>query len=375
MIKKDYYAILGVDKKASQEEIKAAYRKLALKYHPDRNPNNKEAEEKFKEATGSYEVLSDVKKRQNYDLYGPAGEQAGHGHGHHGDMNDIFSHFGDMFGDMFNQQSSRKRAKKTKPTPHQGHDLRKEIIITLKEAFMGVTKDITYYHAAPCKGCLGKGMMSESGIKSCDTCKGQGEVVFRQGMFAYSQSCSACGGEGFLITDPCKTCKGQSRVQKYDTNSIPIPAGIFDNAELRVAGKGDAGFFGGQAGDLLLVIKVTPNPVFKRVENDLVCTLSLTYPQFVFGCQVEIMHIDETKQSIKVPKGSAVGDKIIIADKGFQKLRGKGAGSLVVILKCDVPTKLGAEAEKHLRAYSEAIGTKTDKADGSIVSFFKKFLG
>ena len=152
MIKKDYYAILGVDKKASQEEIKAAYRKLALKYHPDRNPNNKEAEEKFKEATGSYEVLSDVKKRQNYDLYGPAGEQAGHGHGHHGDMNDIFSHFGDMFGDMFNQQSSRKRAKKTKPTPHQGLDLRKEIIITLKEAFMGVTKDITYYHAAPCKG-------------------------------------------------------------------------------------------------------------------------------------------------------------------------------------------------------------------------------
>ena len=265
MAKKDHYSILGVSKQATSEEIKSAYRKLALKYHPDRNPGDKTAEEKFKDISAAYEVLSDKQKRANYDTYGSA---EGQQFGGHGDMNDIFSQFGDVFGDIFGQQSARnKRAKKNKPTPRQGHDLRKEIVITLKEAFMGVTKEVTYYHAVVCSGCQGKGALDEKSFKSCESCKGMGEQVFRQGMFAYSQPCVACQGEGFILVDPCKTFKGQSRVQQYDTNKVVIPAGIFDGADLSIAHKGDAGVYGGQAGDLYLRIKIMPDKLFKRIED------------------------------------------------------------------------------------------------------------
>lgn len=383
MESKDYYKILGVSRTASNEEIKAAYRKLALKYHPDRNPGNKEAEEKFKEAAHAYEILSDAQKRQQYDQFGSNTGFTGHSHPgeHYMNMDDIFSSFGDIFEDLFGAGTARPgRGTGTKgkkaPTPKKGHDLSKDIQITLKESFSGTKKDIQYYHFVPCQSCHATGTKPGTSTQTCSQCKGAGQVQFRQGFFMYAQSCTSCAGQGYTIPSPCTTCNGQSRVQFYDKFSVTIPQGIFDGAELRITGKGDAGIYDGPAGDLFLKISVLPDPQFKRVEDDLECTIMLTYPQLVFGSQIEIESIDGTKHSIKIPKGCPINEQIIVPGQGFYKLRGKSRGNLVLITKCDIPKKLSAEAKIALSEYSKHIGTDIGaETKGTISSFFKKFLG
>jgi len=372
---RDYYEILGVSKKATQEEIKAAYRKLALKYHPDRNPNNKEAEEKFKEAAAAYEVLSDTDKRKRYDQFGHAGVEGNMGMGKQ-DMNmeDIFEHFGDIFGDIFGMGQQQTR-RKTGPTPKRGHDLSQELQITLKEAYTGTKKEVGIYQFVACEVCGGKGMEKGTSAQTCSRCSGTGQIQFKQGFFMYAQPCDVCNGEGFTIPSPCKACKGQSRIQKFDKFTVNIPKGIFDGAELRISGKGDAGVYGGQSGDLFIHVTVLPDKTFSRVDDDLVCTIMLTYPQLVLGSQIDIENIDGTKETIKIPKGCPVGEKIIVAGKGFQRLRSKSYGNLVVITNCHIPKKLSTEAKRLLTDYSEQIGTSTDNHEGSIRSFFKKFLG
>lgn len=374
MATKDYYKILGVERNATQEQIKAAYRKLALQYHPDRNPGNKEAEEKFKEATQAYEVLSDEKKRASYDQFGESGPQMGGFGGEGVNMEDIF---GDIFADLFGGGAAQqqRRRKKAGPIPKRGHDLTKDLTITLEEAFTGTKKEVTYYHFDACSACKGKGMAPGSQVEQCDECQGTGQLVMRQGFFAYSQTCPKCSGEGFIIPHPCSTCHGQSRVQHYETLNVTIPKGIFDEADLRVPNKGDAGIFGGPAGDLYLKIHIAPHAQFKRVEDDLECTIVLTYPQLVFGAQMEIQNIDGSKENLKIPAGTPVGEHIVISNKGFHKIRGRGRGNLIVITSCDIPKKLSKEAEEKLKEYSEIIGTKINNEDGSIAAFFKKFLG
>jgi len=375
MSKKDYYEILGVKKTASQDKIKAAYRKLALKYHPDRNPDNKEAEEKFKEAAQAYEVLSDPTKRKQYDQFGHAGvEGAGAGPGGM-NMDDIFSAFGDIFGDIFGTGFQKKK-KKNGPQPRRGHDLHKNVKITLKEAFTGTKKEIAYYRFANCKTCKSKGTKEGTKAESCKHCKGTGQINMRQGFFMYSQTCGYCAGEGYIISSPCKTCSGQSRVQEYDKFSVNIPKGIFNGAELRIASKGDAGIYGGPAGDLFLQVSIIADKKFLRIEDDIEIKVMLTYPQLTLGAQIEIENIDEKKVSIKIPKGCPVGEKIIIAGQGFNKLRGKGRGDLVIVTKCHIPKKLSKEAQSTLKDYAKLIGdTPPDENDGGIAGFFKKFLG
>jgi molecular chaperone DnaJ len=375
MEKRDYYEILGVSKTASQEDIKAAYRKLAMKYHPDRNPDNKDAEEKFKEAAEAYEVLSNPEKRTQYDQFGHGGPMGGFG-GQGMNTDDIFRNFEDIFGDIFGQNSQqRRRTKKaTGPSAKRGHDLAKEVTLTLSEAFLGVKKDIKLYHFVPCASCEGRGMPKGAKATECSECQGAGQVGYRHGIFMYSQTCQACHGEGFTLSNPCTTCKGQSRIQQYDTISVSIPQGIFDGAELRLQGKGDAGVFGGSAGDLYIRVHVLPDKKFKRVNDDLECNITLTYPQLVFGCQLEIENIDGTKESIKVKRGTSIGERITISGKGFHKVRGSGRGNLIVITKCHIPKTLSNDAEKLLKEYSDLIGTDTNDAEGSIASFFKKFL-
>ncbi len=375
MSKRDYYEILGVGKRASADEIKASYRKLALKYHPDRNPDNKEAEDKFKEAAEAYELLSNQQKRSQYDQFGHAGMSgtAGTGSGPGGmNMDDIFESFGDVFGSMFG--GGRPRTRRSGPEAKHGHDLAQDITTTLQESYLGSKKEVAYYHFVTCEKCTGKGSKKGSEPKSCASCQGTGQMQFRQGFFMYSQTCSNCSGEGFVITNPCDGCGGKSRIQRYEKFNVTVPAGIYDGAELRLSGKGDAGIFGGRSGDLYIKVGVLSDKKFHRERDDLVCILTLTYPQLALGSQVEIESIDGSKQPVKVPKGCAVGEKIIIPGKGFENIRKKGVrGNLVVITQCHVPKKISADAKKILTEYSNIIGTNTE--NGGIVSFFKKFLG
>ena len=373
--KKDYYKILGVEKTATAAELKKAYHQLAMKYHPDRNPDNKEAESKFKDAAAAYEVLSDADKRQKYDQLGHAGyenmQQGGGGHGHGGmdfDLNDIFN-------SMFNGGQSSQRRRPSGPAPQRGQDLAKNLSITLKEAYLGVKKEITYSHFFACTTCKGQGAKNKSDISTCSKCQGYGQVQVQQGFFAFAQPCRDCQGQGFKIKTPCEDCKGQSRRKEQEMVTVSIPKGIFQGADVRVPGKGDAGVYGGPSGDLYLHITIEKDKRFQREDDNLVCSIMLTYPQLVFGCQINIELIDGTQESIKIPKACPVGEKIIIHGKGFAKLRGTGTGNLVVITQCQIPKKLSDSAKDLLKNYSESIGTETKSEDGFISSFFKKFLG
>jgi molecular chaperone DnaJ len=377
MTKRDFYEILGVARDASAADIKAAYRKLALKYHPDRNPGNKEAEDNFKEAAEAYEVLSSKEKRAQYDQFGNAGPQMGGGGGfsHDMSMDEIFRNFGDIFGefgDMFGFNQKRSRA--TGPTPRAGHDRQTVIVVTLKQAYEGTKQEVAYYRLAQCQTCNGTGTKEGTKAEQCKRCGGTGQLQHQQGFFVYSQPCSACNGEGYTIAHPCPTCKGNSRKQEYEKFSVKIPAGIYDDAEMRIAGKGDDGIYGGPAGNLFIHITVQADKRFKRDGDDLVCTLMLTYPQLVFGAQVEIENIDGTKELIKVPKGCPSGNRLTIPGKGFVQLKGRGRGNWVIITQCHVPSKLSQEAKDLLKKYAE-LETKPDDSGDSITGFFKKFIG
>lgn len=374
--KRDYYEILGVTKSASADEIKKSYRKLALQYHPDRNPDNKEAEEKFKEAAEAYEVLSNSDKRARYDQYGHAGMHGGSDFHQNMNMDDIFENFGDIFENIFGGGQGRARNKRSgSPAAQRGHDLSQELSISLKEAFLGCKKELKTYHYIACEPCKATGCKNGAKPSTCATCQGNGSVLFRQGFLTYSQTCSSCHGQGFTIKDPCTSCRGQSRTQQHDKITVSIPAGIPANAELRVTGKGDAGVFGGPAGNLYISIKVQPDAQFSRRDNDLVTTVHLTYPQLTLGCQIEIKSIDDTIEAIKIPKGCAVGKEIKIPGKGFPLLNGKGRGSLIIITQCDIPTTLNPKTKELLLAYAEELGNQSQSTSGGIAGFFKKFLG
>lgn len=375
MAKRDYYDILGVSKTATADEIKKAYRALAMKYHPDRNPGNKEAEDKFKEAAEAYEYLSDAQKRAQYDQFGhSAGSQGGFGGHQYQDVNDIFENFGDIFGSMFGNAGPKRRSKKNGPAPQRGHDLAQELTLSFKESFMGAKKDVGVYRFVVCDTCSGSGCKAGTKASTCTACQGSGQEIHRQGFFSFAQPCSTCRGQGFMIPTPCGSCQGQSRVQKHERLSVNIPAGIYSGAELRIAGKGDAGVFGGEAGDLFVTVSVASDDRFTRKEYDLVTTLYLTYPQLVLGAQLEIESVDGNKETIKIPQGCAVGKEIVIPGKGFPFIQGKGRGNLVIITQCEIPTKPDAELKKYLSENAEKFSSH-GKNSGGISGFFKKFLG
>jgi molecular chaperone DnaJ len=379
MSKKDFYSILGVSKDASTEDIKRAYRKAAMQHHPDRNPGNKDAEARFKEAAEAYETLSDNDKRVKYDQYGhdqyQNAQQNGGGGGHH-DVNfeDLFSHFGDIFGGGFGGGNQRQ-ARRSGPTAQQGHSLAKDVTISFKESYVGVETTISYYHAVVCNGCKGQGAQKKSDIVTCKSCRGSGQKVYSQGFFQQVTHCSACQGEGFTIKTPCSECKGQSRKQEYENFPVKIPRGIAQGDKISFSNKGDAGIYGGPAGDLILNISVAKDKHFRREGDDLISSALLTYPQLVFGCQIEIKNIDDTTITVKIPKGTAVGERITIPGKGFSNPRTKHVGNLVIITQCHIPTKLSDATKKQLQEYSDSLGTNVSEQAGFISSFFKKFLG
>ena len=274
---KDYYAILGVPRDASDADLKKAFRNLALKHHPDRNPDNKESEEKFKEMNEAYSVLSDSEKRSHYDRYGTTdGIGAGFGGFAGAGFGDIFE---DIFGDFFGTFTGSQR----RPRPAKGNDLRYDLELTLEEAAFGVEKHIDVEKLEPCAGCSGSGSKPGKGPVTCSTCKGAGQVRFQQGFFSVSKTCGQCQGAGKIITDPCPACRGNGKTKKRHTVSVKIPSGVDSGSRLRMSGEGEPGIYGGPSGDLYIIIDLIEHPLFKRKGNDIICEVTVTFPQAVLG--------------------------------------------------------------------------------------------
>ncbi|GAB4534407.1 MAG: molecular chaperone DnaJ [Thermodesulfovibrionia bacterium] len=350
---KDYYSILGVDRNASDDEIKRAYRRLALKYHPDRNPGDKTAEERFKEINEAYACLSSPDKRANYDRYGtPEGPGAEFGFGDFSsDFGDIFSDiFGDFFGDF-----SRRRQRPTK-----GEDFRYDLEVTLEEAVFGAQKRINIPRWETCHICNGTGAEPGKPPMVCPTCKGAGYTRLQQGFFSISRTCGRCNGTGSVITHPCSECKGQGRIRKRHTLNIKVPPGVDTGVRLKVSGEGEAGSYGGPPGDLYVVINVKPHPFFKRKGNDIHCEIPISFVQAVFGAEIEVPTLDG-RTKIDIPAGTPSGRVFHLKGKGVPRLGSYGRGDQYVTVYIDVPKKLTQRQKELLKEFAEISGENTSE--------------
>ncbi len=347
----DYYELLQVTKTASDGEIKTAYRKLAMQYHPDRNPDNPEAEAKFKECSEAYSVLSDGEKRAAYDRYGHAAFQGGAGPaggnpfqgGFQGDVGDIF---GDIFGEMFNMGGNR-RASRTQ----RGRDLRYDLTLEFEQAVFGVEKEITIRRAETCEDCKGTGAAKGKQAATCPQCKGSGQMRFQQGFFSVARTCAQCNGTGTIVTDPCKTCSGQTTVEREHKLLVKVPAGVEQDTRIRYSGEGEAGRFGGPAGDLYVVLNVKKHKFFERDGDDLHCVMPVSFPQAALGTELQIETL-EGPETIKVPEGVQSGREFRLRGKGVPHLNERGKGDLIVEIRVSTPTKLTKEQKELMKQLS-----------------------
>ena len=338
-MKRDYYEILGVQRGASEQEIKSAYRKLALQYHPDRNPNNPEAEEKFKECSEAYAVLADVEKRGLYDRFGHAGVGGAAGSGAGFDPT-VFQDFSDIFGEFFGfgdlfgggRGGRRTRAQR-------GADLREDLTIDFEEAVFGAEKKITYRRHEICDVCKGSGSASNKAPAGCRTCGGRGQVRYQQGFFSIARTCPNCQGAGTVISDPCAKCRGEGRIVQSKTVEAKIPAGVEDETRIRFTGLGEAGTNGGPTGDLYLVLHVKEHPFFERQGNDLHCVVPISFTQAALGAEIKVPTL-EGENVLKVPDGTQSGQVLRIKNKGVPVLNGHGRGDLFIEVRVQTPIKL-----------------------------------
>jgi molecular chaperone DnaJ len=343
MIKRCYYEVLGVERTASDEIIKKTYRKLAMLYHPDRNPDNKDAEEKFKEAAEAYEVLSDPEKRQIYDQYGHDGLSGSGFHGFSG-FEDVFTSFNDIFSDLFGGGPGRGR---TRTAARAGADLRYDLNISFMDAAMGIAMDIDVAKRAVCRECGGNG--SEPGKKPavCPRCHGRGQVVQSQGIFSISTTCPQCHGQGQMITHPCKSCKGSGRTSVTKTVNLKIPPGVETGSRLRLRGEGEEGDYGGPNGDLYVFINVEPHEYFERRGYDLYCRVPITYIQAALGAKIDIPTLTGSEK-LKIPKGTQPSAIFRLKGKGISHLRGMGRGDQIIEAVVTIPTELTRKQEELL---------------------------
>jgi len=360
---RDYYEVLGISKSASDNEIKKAYRKLAMKYHPDRNPDDKEAEDSFKQATEAYEVLSDSQKRQIYDTYGHEGLKS---RGYQGpDFEDIFSSFGDIFGDIFG--FGRADSRRSRQGPMRGSDLRYDLAISFLDAVHGISKDIEIERPDTCWTCEGTGLRPGHKAETCQTCQGKGQVVRAQGFFRMSTTCPHCRGEGETIKDPCNDCDGAGLVKSKKKVSLKIPAGIDTGAKMRLRGNGEGGRKGGPAGDLYVIIHVEPHEFFQR-EGDLIyCRFPLPMDQAALGCKPEVPTIHGTKK-LSIPKGTQSGDIFKLKNEGVPHLRGGGQGDMIVEVKVVTPTKLTKKQKELLKQFADLERKKEKGSEESLLN-------
>jgi molecular chaperone DnaJ len=365
--KRDYYEVLGVSKDASKDDIKKAYRKLAVKYHPDRNPNDSKAEELFKEASEAYEVLSDDKKRQAYDQFGFAGvEGMGGGSGQGGggaqdfssafrDFEDIFGDFGDIFGSFFGGESRRGRSSRRQAS--RGADLRYNLEVSFEDAVFGTKVEISYNRHVTCSACKGTGAEDGSGRKTCPTCGGSGQVRRSSGFFSIASPCPTCNGEGFVIDNPCKECHGNGVVDKKQKLKVTIPAGIESGKRINIPGQGDAGPNGGPAGDLYVYVQVRPHTHFERHGNDIYCVVPISFTQAALGAEIQVPTLDKKKVKLKIPAGSQNGKVLRLKNEGVPYLHNTNKrGDLYIKIRVEVPKKLNSKQKKILEELSELQG-------------------
>ena len=369
MSKRDYYEVLGINKSANKDEIKKAYRKLALKYHPDKNKGDKAAEEKFKEASEAYHVLSDDKRKNNYDQFGHAAFQGAGGQGGFGnfDFSSSFSDiFEDVFGDFgFGSSTSSRRGRSS----NRGSDLRYDVSIDLDDAFTGTEKKINYTTFKKCKTCLGSGAKPGSKPAACNYCGGQGKIRSNQGFFTIQQTCPECSGVGEKITNPCKNCSGMGKIQSSESVSVKIPKGVDDGTRIRLAGKGEAGSMGGAYGDLYLFVSVEPHSIFKRSEENLYYELPISIADAALGTTVEVPSIDGGKTKIKIPSGTQSGKQLRLKGKGMPILRRNISGDLYIRIITEVPTSLTKKQKELLEEFKKLEDTKSNPL---IKTFFDK---
>lgn len=363
MAKRDYYEVLGIEKSADQDTIKKAYRKLAVKYHPDRNPGDKEAEDKFKEATEAYEVLSDEEKRPIYDQYGFAGLDGMNGMGGGGgaqyshafhDFSDLFGGAGGGFSDIFDSIFGGGSSRSSRSSgPAAGSSLRYDLHIQFKDAVYGTSADIHFKHNEACSACHGSGGAAGSSKKTCSTCNGMGQVRQGNGFFTIQQTCPTCRGKGISIDKPCPSCRGTGIEEKNKMMSLKIPAGTDNGKRIVIPGLGDAGENGGPAGDLVVVLHVDSHPLFERDGQDLYCAVPISMAQAALGCDITINSLDGKKVTLKVPSGTSNGKLLRIKGEGVPISGSSRKGDLYIKLMVQIPQHLSSKQKDLLKAYME----------------------
>ena len=351
MAKRDYYTVLGINRDATEEEIRKAYRKLAMKHHPDRNPDDKASEEKFKEAKEAYEVLTDPKKRPAYDQFGHAGVEQGAGFGA-GRGPDGFGGFSDAFGDIFGEIFGAQRRSGGNGV-YRGADLRYNLELGLEEAARGTEAKIRIPTLEACATCHGSGAKPGTQPKQCATCHGRGEVRVSQGFFSIQQTCPTCHGTGKVVSDPCPACNGQGRTKKHKTLSVKIPAGVDQDDRIRLSGEGEAGMNGGPPGDLYVVVNLKPHAVFQRDGADLHCEMPISFAMAALGGDIEIPTLDGHAK-IKIPPETQSGQVFRLRNKGIRPVRGSVTGDLFCHVAIETPVKLTSRQKELLREF-EAI--------------------
>lgn len=376
MTKRDYYEILGIARGASPEDIKKAYRRMALQYHPDRNPGNKESEEKFKEAAEAYSVLIDSEKRSIYDRFGHEGLRGEGFAGFSGFNSSIFEDFEDILGNFFNfgfGDFFGTRERRRGYSPQRGRDLALEFEITLEEAAFGVEKEIKLSRAELCLVCHGSGMQPGTQKSICPHCQGRGQLRYSQGFFTLSRTCTHCQGSGKIISFPCKECHGSGKIREKKTIKIKIPEGIDDGYKLRISGEGEAGDTEAPRGDLYVLIHLKKHKFFEREENDLHCQISISFTQASLGATVEIPTLEENK-TLRIPAGTQTGEIFRLKGKGVKSLHTLRKGDLLVKVNVETPKNLTKEQKELLRRFAESRGDNIDSVDRSIVDKIKKIF-
>jgi molecular chaperone DnaJ len=365
--KRDFYEVLGVARDASPQDIKSAYRKLALKLHPDRNPGDAQAEEKFKEAAEAYSVLSDPEKRQRFDAYGHAGLGGGGG----GFDPTIFADFSDILGDFFGFGFGRRSR-----GPRRGSDLRYDLELKFEDAVFGTETDLKIPRAETCSECAGSGAAPGTKPVTCPACSGAGQVTFQQGFFSVARTCGKCRGTGKIVESVCKKCRGEGAIAGERKLQIKIPAGVDDGSQLRIAGEGEPGVQGGPPGDLYVVLRVREHPFFKREGTSLFCEVPVNVAQAALGASLEVPTLDGARTRIHLPEGTQSGSFLKVKGQGVPHLGSRGRGDLHVIVRVVVPTKLTSEQRKTMEQLAKTLPVPDLKEkDRSFLDRLKDVLG